>query len=196
MTDIDAILSAIENKTRREILSRLIHGEVYPLQLSRELGISQQAVMKHLYILEKTNIVRMRGVEKSDLGPNRKIYGLEESFVLNVYLTPYFFDIRKRSINSISTEKFESVDNPVEMLRKIDHEIEQLEEMIVRKIEMKRNLLAMIERDIIPRMESSIEREIFSSYIKYWNEEEVSNEVGLPRTIVSQIVRRIFDEYI
>jgi len=195
MTDIDSILSAIENRTRREILSRLIHGEVYPLQLSRELGISQQAVMKHLYILEKTNIVRMRGIEKSEVGPNRKIYSLDESFILNIYLTPYFFDIRKREINNYD-ENIGNVDDPILMLKKIDEEIEELEERIAQKISIKKKILSIIDNEIIPRMDSDIEREIFSEYIKSWNEEYVAGVVGLPDNIVKQILKRIMDEYL
>ncbi|MVT13321.1 MAG: helix-turn-helix domain-containing protein [Euryarchaeota archaeon] len=195
MTDIDSILSAIENRTRREILSRLIHGEVYPLQLSRELGISQQAVMKHLYILEKTNIVRMRGIEKSEIGPNRKIYSLDESFILNIYLTPYFFDIRKREINNYD-ENIGNVDDPILMLKKIDEEIEELEEKIAQKISIKKKILSIIDNEIIPRMDSDIEREIFSEYIKSWNEEYVAGVVGLPDNIVKQILKRIMDEYL
>jgi len=195
MTDIDSILSAIENRTRREILSRLIHGEVYPLQLSRELGISQQAVMKHLYILEKTNIVRMRGIEKSEVGPNRKIYSLDESFILNIYLTPYFFDIRKREINNYD-ENIGNVDDPILMLKKIDEEIEELEEKIAQKISIKKKILSIIDNEIIPRMDSDIEREIFSEYIKSWNEEYVAGVVGLPDNIVKQILKRIMDEYL
>ncbi|MFP3254927.1 MAG: helix-turn-helix domain-containing protein [Thermoplasmata archaeon] len=195
MTDIDSILSAIENRTRREILSRLIHGEVYPLQLSRELGISQQAVMKHLYILEKTNIVRMRGIEKSEIGPNRKIYSLDESFILNIYLTPYFFDIRKREINNYD-ENIGNVDDPILMLKKIDEEIEELEERIAQKISIKKKILSIIDNEIIPRMDSDIEREIFSEYIKSWNEEYVAGVVGLPDNIVKQILKRIMDEYL
>ncbi|MEM2199806.1 MAG: helix-turn-helix domain-containing protein [Thermoplasmata archaeon] len=195
MTDIDSILSAIENKTRREILSRLIHGEIYPLQLSRELGISQQAVMKHLYLLEKTKIVRMKGTEKSDVGPNRKIYSLDESFILNIYLTPYFFDIRKKSLD-ISVDNFELNGNPIEMLKKIDSEIKELEDKIAEKISLKRKILSKIDNEIIPKINSEIERTIFYEFIKSWDNNYVSYEVGLPRYIVDQIIKRIFDEYI
>ncbi|MBD6955174.1 MAG: ArsR/SmtB family transcription factor [Thermoplasmata archaeon] len=195
MTDIDSILSAIENKTRREILFRLIHGDVYPLQLSRELRISQQAVMKHLYILEKTKLVKMRGVEKSDVGPKRKIYGLEESFILNIYLTPYFFDIRKRDLDTESIN-IDIEGNPLEMLKKVDEEIDRLEEIIAQKIAIKKKILSHIENEIIPRIGSDIEREIFSEYIKTWDEKYVANEVGLPENIIEQIIKRIIDEYI
>ncbi|MGC8598363.1 MAG: ArsR/SmtB family transcription factor [Thermoplasmata archaeon] len=195
MTDIDSILSAIENKTRREILFRLIHGDVYPLQLSRELRISQQAVMKHLYILEKTKLVKMRGVEKSDVGPKRKIYGLEESFILNIYLTPYFFDIRKRDLDTDSIN-IDIEGNPLEMLKKVDEEIDRLEEIIAQKIAIKKKILSHIENEIIPRIGSDIEREIFSEYIKTWDEKYVANEVGLPENIIEQIIKRIIDEYI
>ncbi len=195
MTDIDSILSAIENRTRREILSKLIHGETYPLQISRELGISQQAVMKHLYLLEKSKIIKMKGTEKSDAGPKRKIYGLEESFLLNVYLTPYFFDIRKKTLD-FPNEEIHIEGDPIEMLRKIDEEIDELEEKIAQKLKIKERLLSIIDNEILPRIDSEIERLIFYEFIKSWNEEYVSHQVGLPKNIVEQILERIINEYI
>ena len=57
MMDLDILLSMVENPTRRKILESLVKEPHYPLQLSKELGISQQAVMKNLNMLEKNGMV-------------------------------------------------------------------------------------------------------------------------------------------
>ena len=57
MMDIDMILSMVSNPTRRRILEALVRGPCYPLQLSREIGVSQQAIMKNLDLLEKNGMV-------------------------------------------------------------------------------------------------------------------------------------------
>ena len=57
MMDLDVLLSMIKNPTRRKILESLVKMPRYPLQLSKELGISQQAVMKNLSVLEKNGMV-------------------------------------------------------------------------------------------------------------------------------------------
>ncbi len=52
MDDIDILLSMVENPTRRRILESLVREPSYPLRLSKELGVSQQAVMKNLALME------------------------------------------------------------------------------------------------------------------------------------------------
>ena len=53
MVELDALLSVIENPARRRILEALVREPHYPLQLSKELGMTQQAVIKHLKVLER-----------------------------------------------------------------------------------------------------------------------------------------------
>ena len=61
MVDIDDALSVFQNKARRDILERLVREPHYPLQIANQIGISQQAVMKHLNFLEKKGfVVKMR----------------------------------------------------------------------------------------------------------------------------------------
>jgi len=195
MTNIDSILNALENRTRREIIKRLIYGDEYPLQLSKELKISQQAVMKHLYILEKNNIVRLKGMEKSDQGPSRKIYRLEDSFLLTVSLAPYFFDIRKKNIDFNENINIEG-DNLIEELKKIENEIDKLENELVKKLKKKNAIMERIDELLSSQFKSTLEKEIFYAYISSWDENYVSDEIGLPPNIVKDIVEKILNEYI
>ena len=64
---LDEMLRVLENPTRRRILERLSRESHYPLQLSKELGVSQQAVVKHLRTLQGAGLVSSTE-EKSDLG--------------------------------------------------------------------------------------------------------------------------------
>ena len=52
MDELDILLSLVENPTRRRILERIVREPSYPLQLSKELGVSTQAVMKNLTLME------------------------------------------------------------------------------------------------------------------------------------------------
>jgi len=47
-SDLDAVLGTVENPIRRRIIARLSQEPNYQLQLSKELGLSQQLVAKHL----------------------------------------------------------------------------------------------------------------------------------------------------
>ena len=46
--ELDAVLQLIENPVRRKIIKRLSQEPSYPLQLSKELGLGQPLVAKHL----------------------------------------------------------------------------------------------------------------------------------------------------
>jgi predicted transcriptional regulator len=84
MVGLDALLSVIENPARRRILEALVREPHYPLQLSKELGMSQQAVMKHLRVLESCGLVKSYR-EESDLGgPMRNKYYPTVNFTIVV----------------------------------------------------------------------------------------------------------------
>ena len=85
------MLRVLASPTRREIIARLAAETHYPLQLSRELGVSQQAIMKHMKVLEDAGLVR--GVEEaSDQGgPPRMAYKLTSSFSVSIDLGPALF---------------------------------------------------------------------------------------------------------
>jgi ArsR family transcriptional regulator len=95
-TTFDALLRVLENPTRRKILERLARESHYPLQLSKELGVSQQAVVKHLRALEEAGLV-MSSEEKSDLGgPNRRAYRAKQYFSVQIDVGPSLFQAMMR----------------------------------------------------------------------------------------------------
>ena len=94
MFELDALLSVIENPARRRILEALVREPHYPLQLSKELGMSQQAVIKHLKVLEVQGLVK-RFREESDLGgPMRHKYYPAVNFSIVVDVGPNIFNAK------------------------------------------------------------------------------------------------------
>ena len=89
-TDIDELFHLLENPTRRRILQLLSREQLYTLQLSREIDVSQQAVVKHLRILEEHGFVASRD-EPSDRGPNRRVYRSARSVSLHIDVGPSTF---------------------------------------------------------------------------------------------------------
>lgn len=83
MDEIDRLLSLVENPTRRRILESLVREPSYPLRLSKELGVSQQAVMKNLVLMEQNGLVSSSRAE-SDMGPSRIVYSPNSEFTLVV----------------------------------------------------------------------------------------------------------------
>jgi predicted transcriptional regulator len=97
--DLDSVLGAVENPIRRRIMARLTEEPNYQLQLSKELGVSQQLVAKHLVSMESAGLVGAV-LEDSPRGPQRKEYALKNSFSLTIDLAPNLFRTRIFSFGS------------------------------------------------------------------------------------------------
>lgn len=138
--DIDTILSMVSNPTRRRILEALVREPCYPLQLSKEIGVSQQAIMKNLDLLEKNGMV-VSHQATSSIGPMRAMYAPTSEFTIVI-------DMRNRMFvtNMIEEEggvqeeipETETLESVREQLGEIDRQIESLEKerlALVRKRE-------------------------------------------------------------
>ena len=144
MMDLDVLLSMIENPTRRKILESLVKMPRYPLQLSKELGISQQAVMKNLSVLEKNGMV-VSYRESSSIGPERTVYEPNSEFTLIVDMRNGMFSARM--VEPKGERKDVDVDNLKEMRSKvidIDNELEQLEKRYSELMREKESIIASV----------------------------------------------------
>ena len=97
--DIDTALSVLSNPMRREILSRLVMETHYPLQLARELNTSQQAIMKHLAVLEKHSLVERKDLPSNAGGPPRKCYTATRQLSIRIDIGPNLFNAKIRTFD-------------------------------------------------------------------------------------------------
>jgi predicted transcriptional regulator len=141
MVALDELLSVIENPTRRKILEALVREPHYPLQLSKELGMSQQAIMKHLKVLEGYHLVSSFQ-EASDLGgPMRKKYCPALNFTIVVDLGPNLFSaelLTREHIVQTVTAPAEGMDR-----KELDLQVRQLRESMA---EIDRQLIELQRR--------------------------------------------------
>ena len=98
--ELDSVLGAVENPIRRRIIARLSEEPTYQLQLSKELGVSQQLVAKHLLSMEGAGLVSTM-LEDSPRGPQRKEYMLRKSLSVTVDLAPSLFRARVFSFGPV-----------------------------------------------------------------------------------------------
>ncbi len=89
--ELDSVLHVLSSPTRREIIARLAAETHYPLQLSKELGVSQQAIMKHMKVLEGAGLVRGAEEPSDQGGPPRTSYKLTSSFSIAIDLGASLF---------------------------------------------------------------------------------------------------------
>lgn len=113
--DSDTILDILGNDTRRKILSVLSEEPMYFNQLAKEIGIGQQAVIRHLQALEDIGLIETYA-EKSEFGaPERKYYRLNTSFILTISLSEDDFTISKQEIKQLrhkeSEKYYDSLDS-------------------------------------------------------------------------------------
>ena len=127
MMDLDILLSMVENPTRRKILESLVREPHYPLQLSKELGISQQAVMKNLNMLEKNGMVMSYQVSSS-MGPMRTVYEPSSEFTLVIDMRNGMFSARMMEPSKEENEGFDNV--KMESLKKARQSISEIDEKI------------------------------------------------------------------
>ncbi len=135
MVELDALLSVIENPARRRILEALVREAHYPLQLSKELGMSQQAVMKHLKVLEAQGLVK-RYREVSDLGgPMRHKYYPALNFTIVVDVGPNIFNAELVKREHVSLSSGEGAGG--------EEQESRIRELRERMADIDRNLLAL-----------------------------------------------------
>lgn len=123
MEDLDVLLSLIENPTRRQILERIVREPSYPLQLSKELGVSTQAVVKNLTLMEQHGIVERKEV-RSNMGPNRSLYIPCTEFTLVVDMRTHMFSARLVSPEDAGEG---TCGDPEARMEEIDRRLEELD---------------------------------------------------------------------
>jgi DNA-binding transcriptional ArsR family regulator len=63
--DLTLVFTALADPTRRAILERLAHGDASVHQLAAPLAMSQQAVSKHLLVLERAQLISRSRIGQS-----------------------------------------------------------------------------------------------------------------------------------
>src|SRR5947207_1680381 len=98
--ELNAVLQVLENPIRRRIIKRLSHGSNYPLRLSKDLGLGQPLVAKHLALMEKAGLVSS-SMEESPGGPARRKYSLAKSISITLDVAPNLFIQRGFSFSTV-----------------------------------------------------------------------------------------------
>src|ERR687892_2830884 len=101
LADTNVLLDVLGNETRRRILDIISHEPMYFNQLAREIGTGQQAILRHVKILEESGLIESYA-KKSELGaPNRKYYKVNSSFNLNISVSNDNFTVRNEDIEEL-----------------------------------------------------------------------------------------------
>lgn len=209
MPKIDTLLSIIENPTRRRILQELVREPHYPLQLSRELKISQQSIMKHLKVLEDNGLVRCY-VEESDLGgPQRKRYVPTMNFTIIVDLGQGLFstEVLERNGSGEPVEGAEEfladaenlkgcINGLREMMEEIERELQSLHGRRMELIAMKERALEKARELVEERVDDYQLRKVLYEYINRpsLEPEQIAKRLSMRDDVVRSLIDQIRKE--
>jgi len=145
MVGFDESLSILENSMRRDILRCLVKEPHYPLQLSEILEVSQQAIVKHLKVLEKTGFVDSELMKSDKGGPPKKVYRVNQSFSIRLDLGPDLFRAEHRKMPRGGS---------VRLSRRLSGELGG----VLGKIGNRRRLPMVDAMEILSELDSALER--------------------------------------
>ena len=191
--DLDDIISALLNSTRREILKMLTIDDSYALEMSRWLGVSQQAINKQLEMLEKAKLISSAGLVPSSEGASRKIYRPSGFSTITIDYSRNFFEIKRMGLD-YSERKWETskMDNRdlLEDLVRINRNIDDLMAKRTELLNEKDEILESLHERVSQRATSPIERNILLSYLESMSTEETAVKLGIPVDFVRSVVSR------
>ncbi len=99
LLEIIRLLNLLGNPTRVKILALLSKSPMYLSEITRVVGVTQQAVIRHLRELENAGLIRSYTIQ-NPLGPNRKYYEINHSLRLNITIGPEDFNAYLHSLNN------------------------------------------------------------------------------------------------
>lgn len=213
-SELDSVLGTVENPIRRRIMARLSQEPNYQLQLSKELGVSQQLVAKHLGSMEDAGWVGSV-LEDSPRGPQRREYLLKKSISVTVDLAPNLFRARVFSFGAmpgLDSENAQVIAKMNEVLRypdeaaklgplaqiinDLDRKLKETEEqravlLYLRNIALREAALASTSLETQDRMKvlHYIMKEQRSSIV------DISTSLGIQRKVVGGILEEIEREF-
>ena len=180
MVDFDDAMSILENTTRREILKFLVKEPHYPLQLSEMLEVSQQAVMKHLKVLEEGGFVESDKVPSEKGGPPKKVYKVNQSFSLRLDLGPDLFRSEYRKmprggpvrlstklpeeldgmISQLGTRRYIPLAEGMQVLSELDECLERIDEERDAVIALHQHVMSKVSPSLSDGLDSYEERQL------------------------------------
>ena len=180
------LLDVLGNETRRRILGLLADEPKYFNQLAKELGVSQQAVLKHLDILEQHGLVASFRAKSELAGPDRKYFKLGRTLHLSVGIAGGLVDMDIQELGETErirgsrqlldiyheVKNLDQVDDEVELvstsdriLREIDKRVSALDEEKINLLNVRQIVMVRVHQMAQASFEQELERRILYSVL-------------------------------
>ncbi|WP_298275614.1 ArsR family transcriptional regulator [Ferroplasma sp.] len=180
------ILMALENGTRREMLKTLANYDSYALELSKMIGVSQQAINKQLDILEKLGFISTSGSIPSTIGPPRKVYRSMGFSTITIDYSRNFMEIKKREISYPDHDTEGNTLSLIDRLKSVNDEIESLDRKRSEAVGRKDLIIEKLRERASEY--DGFYRKVIYEYLEKLDFSEVAEETGLPEDMVERII--------
>ncbi|WP_255192482.1 metalloregulator ArsR/SmtB family transcription factor [Natronobeatus ordinarius] len=202
--DSAALLDLLGNENRRRILRLLARKPCYVTEISEYLNVSPKAVIEHLRKLEDAGLIESRTDDQ-----RRKYFHIARNVRLEVNVSPYGFASKSAypSNNSfdITTCRHLSLDVSYDDDSELDELLGALE-----NLEQFENELSLAQRwvqgrlcDVLDQISEAVdagpESRLYTDVLTSVREEpknvgELSQDVGIPREVVAELLETMADE--
>ena len=193
--EIEGLFEALENNTRREILRRLIRDDTYAFEMSRMIGVSQQAINKQLEMLLRANLISVVGVMPSSSGASRKIYRPTGFSTMVVDYSRNFFDVRRYPIDTDQKGKMEiNSDRGTDLithLKDINQKIEEIMFQREKLVKKKDAILGKLNQKVAELSTDPVTREILTTFLDNLSVKETARKFGLPVDFVNEKINKL-----
>ncbi|MHB1471692.1 MAG: ArsR/SmtB family transcription factor [Thermoplasmataceae archaeon] len=192
--EIEGLFEALENNTRREILRRLILDDTYAFEMSRMIGVSQQAINKQLEMLLKANLISVVGVIPSSSGASRKIYRPTGFSTMIVDYSRNFFEVKRYPIEiehdgNVDITSHSNLDL-LRNLREINGKIENVMAEREKLVKKKDAVLGKLNQKVVSFSSDPMTRDILLTFLDNLSIQETALKFGLPEEFINEKIMK------
>ena len=216
--EIGKLLDLLGNDTRRRILESLTNEPKYFIQLSKEIGVSQQAVLKHLFLLENFGLIESFKAKSNLAAPDRKYFQLNRSVYLSIGITGNSMEIKMENIkgpNKIRSKNNMAIESKevsikkdkeiTDILKNTKHKLEllakrmqELEDEKIHLLKEKQQILEITHQVIRESLEEDLARRILYSNLisrEIIDIEELSEILNTREKEIKIVVKSLEDRF-
>lgn len=209
------LLNVLGNETRRRILRLLADEAKYFNQLAKETGVSQQAVLKHLGILEQHGLVASFRAKSELAGPDRKYFKLGRTLHLSVGIAGGLVDMGVQELGEEERIKapgklldiyrgvksLDQIEDEVELvsasdriLRGIDKRVRVLDEEKISLLNLRQRVMGKVHQIAQASFEEELQRRILYSVLgsdRSIDVEDLSEELNAREADIKKAIRHL-----
>ncbi len=186
------LLDILGNENRRKILQLLASRPCYMSEIAERLDVGAKAILGHLMLLERSGLIEASVDEQ-----RRKYFHITDNLRLEVFVSPYFFEIETTAIAS-GAQKHDAK-QAITGLRALYGEMQGL-------LERRRQVMQQyqqVQADITETMGQSmdaieevaadhVEAEVLYALLKGpMNQRALSMQLGIPEYVLEEYLERM-----